>query len=159
MVDSVYIVKSTPLRAFIGSFQHFEDILQTYWRCAWRNLMQKKYFLTNLQGFYLSHFFNALKICCRHIEDVHEEIWCRKNIFWLTVCRVEVSSKSYLLPSFIFDRGFVKLAGNEDNHKFLDKFDFGLDRIHFRVTRPWVTKNTIFDLVQSIALLVLIGSL
>ena len=30
MVDSVYIVKSTPLRAFIGSFQHFEDMLQTY---------------------------------------------------------------------------------------------------------------------------------
>ena len=27
MVDNVYIVKSTPLRAFIGSFQHFEDML------------------------------------------------------------------------------------------------------------------------------------
>ena len=113
MVDNAYFVKSTPLIAFTGSFQYFADMLQTYWRCAWRSLMQKKYFLTNLQGFFLSHFsrtapsnwwlivytlwnqlllelsldlFNTLKICCRHIEDVHEEIWCRKNIFWLTVC-------------------------------------------------------------------------
>ena len=29
MVDSAYIVKSTPLRAFIGSFEHFADMLQT----------------------------------------------------------------------------------------------------------------------------------
>ena len=111
MVDSAYFVKSTPLRVFIGSFQHFAGMLQTYWRCAWRSLMQKKYFLTNLQGFLLSHFsmtapsnwwlkvytlwnqlllellldlFNTLKICCRHIEDVHEVVWCRKNIFWQT---------------------------------------------------------------------------
>ena len=28
--DSVCIVKSTSLRAFIGSFQHVEDMLQTY---------------------------------------------------------------------------------------------------------------------------------
>ena len=33
--------------------------------------------------------------------------------------------------------GFVRLAGNEDSHKNLDKFDFGLDRtINFGVTRP-----------------------
>ena len=31
-------------------------MLQTYWEYAWRSLMQKKYFLTNLQGFLLSHF-------------------------------------------------------------------------------------------------------
>ena len=51
----VYFVKSTPLRAFTGPFQCFEDVLQTYWRCAWRSLLQKKYFLTNLQGFQLGH--------------------------------------------------------------------------------------------------------
>ena len=28
--------------------------------------------------------FNTLKIRCRHIEDMHEEGWCRKNIFWQT---------------------------------------------------------------------------
>ena len=28
--DCTYIVKSTPLRASTGSFQHFADILQTY---------------------------------------------------------------------------------------------------------------------------------
>ena len=100
MVDSVYIVKSTALRAFID-------------------------------------LFNTLKRCCRHIEDVHEEVWCRKNIFWqtyrvftltifstlwryvadilkmcmkkfdaeknifLTFSMRVVSSKSYLMPSFI----------------------------------------------------------
>ena len=26
--------------------------------------------------------FNTLKICCRHIEDLHEEVWCWKTIFW-----------------------------------------------------------------------------
>ena len=109
MVDSAYYVKSTTLIAFTGSFQHFTHMLQTY--CARRSLRQKKYFLTNLQGFFLSHFsmtapsnwwlivytlwnqlllelsldlFNTLKICYRHIEDVHEEVWCRKNIFWQT---------------------------------------------------------------------------
>ena len=30
MVDSAYFVKSTLLRAFIASFQHFVDMLQTY---------------------------------------------------------------------------------------------------------------------------------
>ena len=100
MVDSVYIDRSTPLRAFIGSFQHFGDMLQTYWRCAWRSLMQKKYFLTNLQSFQFSHFFNTLKICCRHIEDVYEEVWCRKNIFWQTVCRGYQVSRTYCQVSF-----------------------------------------------------------
>ena len=47
MFDSVYFVKSTPFRAFTGSYQHFEDML-------------------------------------RYIEDVHEEVWSRKNIFWQT---------------------------------------------------------------------------
>ena len=38
---------------------------------------------------------------------------------------------------FIYDRSFVKLAGNECSHKISDEFDFGPDRtIHFGVTRP-----------------------
>ena len=28
--------------------------------------------------------FNTLKLCCRHIEDVHEKVWCSKNVFWQT---------------------------------------------------------------------------
>ena len=37
--------------------------------------------------------------------------------------------------SFIFDRIFVKLAGNQDRHKSSIKFEFRPDRIgHFRVT-------------------------
>ena len=44
--------------------------------------------------------FNTLKICCRHIEDVHEEVWWGKNIFWQTVCW-GINTKSYFLPSFI----------------------------------------------------------
>ena len=41
--------------------------------------------------------------------------------------------------SFIFDRMFVKLAGNQDSHKFSVEFEFWLDRIsHFRVTCPCV---------------------
>ena len=137
MVYSAYFVKSTPLRAFTGSFQHFADMLQTYWRYAWRNLMQKKYFLTNLQGFLLSHFsmtvqsnwwlivytlwnqlllellldlFNTLKICCRHIEDVHEVVWCRKNIFWQTVCRGYQVSCTYCPVSF-FLQIFLLISG------------------------------------------------
>ena len=36
---------------------------------------------------------------------------------------------------FIFDQGFVKLAGNKDSHKILDEFDFRQDQtIHFGVT-------------------------
>ena len=42
----------------------------------------------------------------------------------------------------IFDRGFMKLAGNKDSHKILIEFYLGLDQtIHFRVTCPVVTKN------------------
>ena len=39
--------------------------------------------------------------------------------------------------SFIFDRIFVKLAGNPDSHKNSDEFEFQLDLFsHFRVTCP-----------------------
>ena len=42
----------------------------------------------------------------------------------------------------IFDRIFVRLVGNEDNHKILDKFDFGADRtIHMIVTCPLVSNR------------------
>ena len=44
----ILCVKSTSLRAFTESFQHSADMLQTYWRYAWRSLMLKKYLLTNL---------------------------------------------------------------------------------------------------------------
>ena len=111
MVDSAYFVKSTLLRAFTGAFQHFADMLQTYWRCARRSLIWKNIFWQTDRVFNLSHFlttapskwclivytswnqlllellldlFNTLKIYCRHIEDVHEEVWCSKNIFWQT---------------------------------------------------------------------------
>ena len=37
--------------------------------------------------------------------------------------------------SFIFDRIFVKLAGNQDSHKISDEFEFRLDQIrHFGVS-------------------------
>ena len=54
----VYIVKSTPLRAFTGSFQRFEDMLQTYWRCTWRSLMPKNNLFNTLAGLLTvySHF-------------------------------------------------------------------------------------------------------
>ena len=44
--------------------------------------------------------------------------------------------------SFIFDRSFVRLAGNKDSHKISDEFEFRLDRIsHFGVMCPcWQIK-------------------
>ena len=42
---------------------------------------------------------------------------------------------------FIFDRIIIKVAGNQDRHKSLDKFDFGPDQTtHFGFTCPWMTK-------------------
>ena len=39
--------------------------------------------------------------------------------------------------SFIFDRIFIKLAGNQDRHKISDEFEFWQDRIrHFGVACP-----------------------
>ena len=36
--------------------------------------------------------------------------------------------------SFIFNRIIIKVAGNQDRHKSLDEFDFGLDQTtHFGV--------------------------
>ena len=84
MVDSAYFVKSTPLGAFTGSFQHLAVTLQTYWRYAWRSLMLKKYFLTNL--LLIVHtlwnqlllelsldLFSTLQICYVHIQDQDQD--------------------------------------------------------------------------------------
>ena len=39
--------------------------------------------------------------------------------------------------SFIFDRIIIKVAGNQDRHKSLDEFDFGLDQTtHLGVMPP-----------------------
>ena len=46
-VDSAYSVKSAPLGAFIGYFQHFSNIL----KMCMKLFNAEKYFLTNLQGF------------------------------------------------------------------------------------------------------------
>ena len=45
---------------------------------------------------------NTLKLCHRHIEEVHEEVWCRKNIFWQTYrvfnyLQTTASSKLWLI--------------------------------------------------------------
>ena len=37
MIDSAHFV----IRAFTETFQHFADMLQTYWRYAWKSLMWK----------------------------------------------------------------------------------------------------------------------
>ena len=55
MVDSAYFVKSTPLTAFIGSFQHFADMLQTYWRCAWEVWSEKNIFWQTYMVFMPRH--------------------------------------------------------------------------------------------------------
>ena len=46
---------------------------------------------------------------------------------------------------FIFDQIIIKVAGNQDRHKSLVKFDFGLNQAtHLEVTCPWVTKISHF---------------
>ena len=53
-VDSAYFVKSTPLRPFTGSFQHFADMLHIYWRfkmCMKKFDAEKEYLFKNLRGF------------------------------------------------------------------------------------------------------------
>ena len=89
LVDSVYIVKSIPLRAFIGSFQHFEDMLQTYWRCAWRSLMQKKYFWQTYRVVNLAIFStlwryvtDIMKMCMKKFDA--EKIFFDKLTVFLT---------------------------------------------------------------------------
>ena len=84
-------------------YRHIEDVHEEVW-------CRKNIFWQTYRVFYLAIFpwppsnwwlivytlwnqlllelsldlFNTLKICCRYIEDVHDEVWCRKNIFWQT---------------------------------------------------------------------------
>ena len=59
-----------------------------------------------------------------------------------------------------FNCNFMKLADNPDRHKILDEFEFQPDStIDWTVTCPLVPENPVFHLVQSIACLVLIGSI
>ena len=47
MVDSLYFVKSTPLRGITGSFQHFADIL----KMCMKKFDTEKIFFEKLTGF------------------------------------------------------------------------------------------------------------
>ena len=49
MVDSAYFVKSTPLRAFNGSFQHFADMLDILKMCI-KKFDAEKIFFDKLAG-------------------------------------------------------------------------------------------------------------
>ena len=85
-------------------YRHIEDVHEEDW--CWKNIFWQTYRVFLLSHFSMTapsnwwlivytlwnqlllelslHLFNALKICCIHTEDVHEEVWCRKNIFWQT---------------------------------------------------------------------------
>ena len=60
MFDSVYFVKSSPLRAFTGSFQHFEDMLQTCMKKfdAENNIFWQTYMVFNLAIYRQLHLVN-----------------------------------------------------------------------------------------------------
>ena len=50
MTASTYFVKSTPLRVFIASFQHFADMLQTLKMCM-KKFDAEEIFFDKLTGF------------------------------------------------------------------------------------------------------------
>ena len=50
MVDSAHFVKSTPLRAYIGSFQRFADMLDILKICM-KKFDAEKIFFDKLTGF------------------------------------------------------------------------------------------------------------
>ena len=50
MTDSTYFVKSTPLRAFTGSFQHCRYVTDILKMCL-KKFDAEKIVLTNLRGF------------------------------------------------------------------------------------------------------------
>ena len=106
IVYNAYFVKSTPLTAFVGSFQNFAHILQTYWKCPCETLIMKKLFLhkmtalltfmttalsqwwlivytflTQLLLYFSLDLPKTLHICNRHIEYVHVQVWCWKFFF------------------------------------------------------------------------------
>ena len=111
-------------------YRHIEDVHEEVW-------CRKNIFWQTYRVFLLSHFsmtapsnwwlivytlwnqlllelsldlFNTLKICCRHIEDMHEEVWCRKNFFWQTVCRGYQVSRTYCQVSFLPDESSFSQA-------------------------------------------------
>ena len=50
----------------------------------------------------------------------------------------------------IFDRNFIRLAGNEDSQNILEEFEFGSDRtIHMRVTSSLVPHRHIMGKMLS----------
>ena len=52
---------------------------------------------------------------------------------------------------FIFDLIIIKVAGSQDRHKSLVRFDFGPNQTtHFGVTCPWVTKISHFRTWKSL---------
>ena len=52
MVDSAYFMKSTPLRAFTGSFQHFADTYVTeILKMRMKKFDAEKLFFVKLTGF------------------------------------------------------------------------------------------------------------
>ena len=54
--------------------------------------------------------------------------------------------------SFIFDRIFIKLAGNQDRHKISDEFEFRPDWIsHLGVTYPWGRFKFSIDLLWKLS--------
>ena len=93
MVDSVYIVRSTPLRAFTGSFQHFEDMLQTYWKSL--------IFFDKLTGFNLAIFSTLWRYVADLLKMCMKKFNAEKNIFWQTVCRGYHVSRTYCQVSLI----------------------------------------------------------
>ena len=53
--------------------------------------------------------------------------------------------------SFIFDRIFLKLAGNQDRYKVSNVFEFRPNQIsNFGVTRPWVRIKFSVDLLWNL---------
>ena len=51
MSDSTYFVESTPLRAFIESFQHLADMLKDILKMCMKKFDAEKIFFDHLRGF------------------------------------------------------------------------------------------------------------
>ena len=75
-----------------------------------------------------------------------------------------IAEKAHIWPcpiysAFNFALIFIKLAGNQDSHKFSDEFEFLPNQtFHLGVACPWELKKPMFDLVWSIVPSILIGS-
>ena len=87
-------------------YRHIEDMHVEVW--CWKNIFWQTDRVLNLAIFWrlynkmfvlwlivhtlwnqllsepLLDLFSTLQKCYRHIEDVHVEVWCWKNIFWQT---------------------------------------------------------------------------